>query len=69
MSAARADLIDHLAAKFGAQAAVHSVTFMRNTRTGMWAGRCSGCGWMTVGRRDEVQALASAHDLEWEIVA
>ncbi len=42
----------------------HNVKFERNTRTGRWRAQCS-CNWMTIGSKEEVQALAATHDIEW----
>lgn len=42
----------------------HNVKFERNTRTGRWRATCS-CIWATVGSKEEVQALAASHDIEW----
>jgi hypothetical protein len=49
------------------QATLHTVSFERNTRTEMWRGMCD-CGWCRIGPRDEVQALAATHDIEWQPV-
>ena len=47
---------------------IHSVTFEKNTRTGAWRARCSGCFWSWVGFEDDVKQRAATHDIEWETV-
>lgn len=44
--------------------AIHTVAFARNQRTGLWRATCN-CGWVTFGERDEVQAKAATHDMDW----
>lgn len=43
----------------------HEVKFERNTRDGKWRGFCAACMWCRVGTREEVQALAATHDIDW----
>ena len=47
---------------------IHTVTFERNTRTGSWRARCSGCYWSWVGFEDDVKQRAATHDIEWQAV-
>ena len=43
---------------------IHTTTFARNTRTGLWRASCV-CGWVKFGEREEVQSRAANHDLDW----
>lgn len=47
---------------------IHIVTFEKNIHTGAWRARCSGCYWSWVGLKDDVQARAATHDIEWQVV-
>ena len=43
-------------------AGYHRVSFAWNMVSGLWRGRCEGCGWYLVGTEDEVMRRAAGHD-------
>lgn len=49
-----------------AEPVIHTVTFERNTRVAdFWRASCS-CGWLWLGKREDVQSRAAVHDIEWQ---